>query len=310
MKGYFREPLKIRPGLSELLLVCCLLTIMTLVFSGCAPDSGSAGDPLPSPGIHPLGVWWWHGDLIRDPRYLDFAVQNQVDEIYLARPEHGVEDFGPEIEAFIEGAKTRGIRVYLLLGFAYITYEHPRLREALDLYKDYQARVPENRRYDGIHLDIEFHADHPHWNEGTAKQAEILAEYLALIVRLRSEMPETPMDIDIPAWFDQVLPYKGEERPLYRILIDLADRVFVMSYRDTAEAMYGIAREELDYAVSVNKPIMLGAELQSEEGDHVSYMEEGRRYLYGQLGLLKGILNYPRAGVSIHHILTWYDLHD
>jgi hypothetical protein len=50
---------------------------------------------------------------------------------------------------------------------------------ALELYKDYQARVPEIRRFDGIHLDIEFHADHPEWNDKD-KQTEILTEYLAL----------------------------------------------------------------------------------------------------------------------------------
>jgi hypothetical protein len=54
----------------------------------------------------------------------------------------------------------------------------------------------------------------------------------------------------------------------------------------------------------------LGTELQSEKGDHVSYMEEGRRYLYEQLKLLKDMVNYPQAGVSIHHIKTWYELHD
>jgi hypothetical protein len=83
-----------------------------------------------------------------------------------------------------------------------------------------------------------------------------------------------------------------------------------MSYRDTAEEMYRIAQEEVRYAVSVDKPIMLGAELQSEEGDHVSYMEEGRLYLYEQLELLKAMVNYPKAGASIHHIKTWYELRD
>jgi hypothetical protein len=197
-----------------------------------------------------------------------------------------------------------------LLGFGYITYDYPRLQDALRLYKAYQARVAEGRRFAGIHFDIEFHADHPHWQDGTDRQGELLAEYLALIARLRAELPEDRMDIDIPAWFDQIMLYKGEERPLYQILIDTVDRVFVMAYRDTAAEMYRIAREELDYAALVNKPIMLGAELQSEEGDHVSYGEEGRGYLYEQLKLLKALVDYPRAGASIHHIKTWYELHD
>jgi hypothetical protein len=271
-------------------------------------DSDSADGP-----IHPLGVWWWDSHLIQEPKYFDFAVQNHVDEIYLARPERDIRDFGPEIEEFIEKAKNRGIKVYLLLGFGYINYEDEkylpnarRMDSALRLYKEYQARVPEIRRYDGIHLDIEFHANHPNWRD---KQAELLAEYLALIVRLRSEIAGT-MEIDIPAWYDQVMSYNGAERPLYQILMDIVDRVFVMSYRDTAAEMYNIAKEEVSYAISVNKPIMLGAAIQSEEGDHVSYMEEGRRYLNEQLTLLKDIVNYSRAGASIHHMKIWYELHD
>jgi hypothetical protein len=284
-----------------------LLMITAFLLSGCAPDTGSAGG---SGSIHPLGVWWWNSSLIQDHRYFDFAVENDVDEIYLARPEEGISDFGPEIEEFIETAKRRGIRVYLLLGFAYITYEYPRLQDALRLYKDYQARVPEIRRFEGIHLDIEFHADEAAWSNENNRDT-MLAEYMALIVRLRSEMPETSMDIDIPAWFDQIVDHGGKERPLYQVLIDTADRVFVMSYRDTAEAMYEIAGEEVAYARQTNKPIMLGAEVSKDpQWNHISYAEEGKRYLYEQLELLKGMVNYSGAGVSIHKMETWFALHD
>jgi hypothetical protein len=297
-----------------------LVTITAVLFSGCVPDDNSgsgsgsnsgsgSGDNSGSSSIHPLGVWWWNADLILNPQYLDFAAQNHVDEIYLARPDHSVQDFGPEIEAFIEQAKRKGIKVYLLLGFGYITYDYPRLRDALLLYGEYQTRVPDGRRFDGIHLDIEFHVDHPDWSN-TDKHADILAEYLDLIVQLRSEISGI-MEIDIPAWFDQILSYDGTERPLYQILIDTVDRVFVMSYRDTAEAMYEIASEEVAYARQTNKPIMLGAELgEDEEWDHVSYFEEGRLYLYEQLKLLKDVVNYSKAGASIHHMKTWYELHD
>jgi hypothetical protein len=267
-------------------------------------ESGSDDGP-----IHPLGVWWWNTHLIQDPQYFDFAVENHVDEIYLALPEQDIADFGLEIEAFIAKAKKQGIKIYLLLGFGYITYEDERLQTTLSNYKDYQARVPENSRYDGIHLDIEFHADHPDW-QYEDKQADILAEYLALIVRLRSEISGI-MDIDIPFWLDQIMFYKGEKRTLYQILIDTVDRAFVMSYRDTAEAMYETAKEEVAYARQKNKSIMLGAETGKDpQFDFVSYFEEGRRYLYEQLEALKGILNYPEAGVSIHHLKTWYELHE
>jgi hypothetical protein len=56
---------------------------------------------------------------------------------------------------------------------------------------------------------------------------------------------------------------------------------------------------------------MLGAELSpSDEGNHVSYAEEGKAYFYGQLKLLWELVDSPRAGAAVHHIATWYDLKD
>jgi hypothetical protein len=269
--------------------------LMTALFSGCAQESGSGGVP------HPLGVWWWHDELIQDRRYFTFAVQNKVDEIYLC-----TENFGDETGNFIQEAYAQGIKVYLLAGaYTYIEDDGP-LQELILLYQDYQNRVSGTRRFAGLHLDIEPH-QHPSFFSG--KRAELLAGFLSLIIKLQAQ---TPVEIDIPFWFDDTVSYKGGEKPLYQALIDTVDRVFVMSYRDSAEAMYEIAKEEISYAASVGKPIMLGAELSpSNEGDQVSYAEEGKAYFYGQLEeLFTKLPDVPRSGVAIHHIRTWYDLQD
>jgi hypothetical protein len=284
--------------------VCFLPVIAALLFSGCSLDSADDGP------MHPLGVWWWNTDLIQDPRYFNFAVKNHVDEIYLARPALVVEDFGSEIKAFIENAKKRGIKVYLLLGAGYINYDDDELmRIALLKYKEYQKSVPESQRYDGLHLDIEFQGD-PVWSV-EADRDRLRQEYLDLMLRFRSEIPGK-IDIDIPFfWFDPVVSYNGEEKPLYEILMDTVDRVFVMSYRDTAESMYETAMEIVECARRKDKPIMLGALAREvPEATNVSYFEEGNRGLYEQLKALKAIVNYPKAGVAIHHIQTWYDLRD
>ncbi|MDR3139669.1 MAG: hypothetical protein LBT95_08370 [Treponema sp.] len=269
-----------------------LVIIAAVLFSGCAPDSG--------PGERELGVWWWHSELIGDRRYLDFAVQNKVEEIYLC-----TEDFSGETEDFVQEARAQGIRVYLLAGdYTYIEDDGP-LQELLRLYQDYQNRVSETRRFAGVHLDIEPH-QHPQF---ASRRAEILAEYLALIMGLQNQMP---VEIDIPFWFDDPVPYKGGEKPLYQALIDTVNRVFVMSYRDTAAKMYEVAQEEIGYAASLNKPLMLGAELSpSGEGDQVSYAEEGKAYLYSQLEeLLTKLPDVSQFGVAIHHIASWYGLKD
>ena len=89
---------------------CMSLVIIVLgLLSGCAIDSDTNGESsyfLKNPP-YSLGVWWWHSELISDSRYLDFAVKNGVDEIYLDTP-----DFGDEIKGFIQKANSYGIRVF------------------------------------------------------------------------------------------------------------------------------------------------------------------------------------------------------
>ncbi|MDR1909766.1 MAG: hypothetical protein LBQ35_07630 [Spirochaetaceae bacterium] len=248
------------------------------------------------------GVWWWHDSLISDDRYLNFAAENGVNEIYLSTGRLG----GAE-GAFIEKARARGISVFWLQGdYTYI--EDPgEIWGILRDFKDYQASAPENRRFAGVHLDIE-PQQHPEYGE---RRREILEDYLALIMELSADLSaECPMDIDISSWFDDRVSYRGKEVPLYEALIAEADRVFVMSYRDTAEEMFALARDEIASAEALGKPIMLGAELYSEEGDHVSYGEEGRAYMYEQLNLLRTYIDYPAIGIAIHHIKTWFDLED
>ncbi|MDR0730639.1 MAG: hypothetical protein LBF63_03155 [Treponema sp.] len=299
MSGKSHSMVKLRGKHPGLFLFSCLVATLAFLLSGCDSDYGSdGGSQGAQEKSHPLGVWWWDSALINDRRYLDFAIQNKVDEIYLC-----TENFDGETRDFIQRANSNGIGVYLLAGdCTYIEDDAP-LQELFSLYRGYQDSVLDTQRFSGVHLDIEPH-QRPDFEEN---RAEILADFLALIVRLQSQMA---VEIDIPFWFDDPVPYKGREKPLYQALIDTVDRVFVMSYRDTAEMMYDVAKEEIAYARRVNKSIMLGAELYSEEGDQVSYMEEGKAYLYGQLDLLRNSLDFLRSGVAIHQIATWYNLPD
>ena len=93
-------------------------------------------------------------------------------------------------------------------------------------------------------------------------------------------------------------------------MIDIADRIFLMSYRDSAEAMLDISSEELEYAKNVNKPIILGAETaETSETEIVSYFEEGKIFMQNELEKVK--LALPKnCGISVHHILSWYELRD
>ncbi len=54
---------------------------------------------------------------------------------------------------------------------------------------------------------------------------------------------------------------------------------------------------------------MSGVETYCEECDKVSLLEEGKRYMYGELDKLRGMLS-DESGLAIHHIKTWRELND
>ncbi|MDR1911697.1 MAG: hypothetical protein LBQ52_05050 [Helicobacteraceae bacterium] len=271
---------------------------IALAFFGCRSDKEAQSALTFQSNLPIRGVWWWDSDLILDDRYLEFAANNDINEIYLSTT-----NFGKVTGDFIEKARSKGIKVFLLEG-DYSDIENDKgILRIIDNFLEYQDTAPNDRQFAGIHLDIE-----PHQHiDFAAQRSEILKDYLDLIIRLSDKLP---IDIDIPFWFDDEIEYKGKNVALYYALIDRADRTFIMSYRDSALEMYNESKEEIEAAKALNKTIILGAETYSQEGDKVSYMEEGKRYMYNELNKLKDYISYPSIGVSIHQIKTWYDLQE
>ena len=115
-------------------------------------------------------------------------------------------------------------------------------------------------------------------------------------------------DFDIPFWLEEQVSFEGQTKAAFKFVLDYADRVFVMSYRDSAEAMFDVAQEELAYANEIGKPIFLSAETGQEE-DVVTYFEEGKAYLNSQLEKLKEMVG-DEFNIAIHHIKSWKALQD
>jgi hypothetical protein len=117
------------------------------------------------------------------------------------------------------------------------------------------------------------------------------------------------IDFDIPFWFDDELSYKGNTVKLFEAVIKEADRVCVMSYRDTVQQIFDTAKEELDYAKLNNKQILLSVETAySREGDKVSFYEEGKAAMYSEIHKLKNLCGNADYGIAVHHLRSWYEL--
>lgn len=268
-----------------------VLAALTLsLFCGCFVN-GSDGKPT-------LGVWWWDSELSAEP-YLSFAEDNGVTEIYYCDSA-----FDEHTENFIKSASDRGIKVYLLSGEYRWLRDDTRLYNLIERYNGFQKSA--KHKFSGIHLDIEPHQD-PQFKNGDRQF--LLERLVSLVCGLSREYPDIKFDYDIPFWIHDEVELNGKIQPAYAHIIDRSDRTFMMSYRDSAEGVYGVAKEEIEYAVSTGKTLVLGVETYSEEGDNVSFMEEGKNYMYGEIAKIRTMIP-ENFGVAIHQIKTWYGLQE
>lgn len=244
-----------------------------------------------------FGVWWWNDELDVE-KYLNFAAENEITEVYYCDS-----SLNSDTLNFISLAKQRDMKVYLLAGEKEWLNDKSNLDNLIDKYIDFQNQ--NNSPLSGIHLDIEPHQ----FDDFDEKREEYILKLISLADYLDKTYNLISFDYDIPFWLNDEILFNFETKPAYEHIIDIANRVFVMSYRDSAEKIYDVAKDELEYAESVNKSLFLCVETYSTEGDSVSFFEEGKNYMNQELYNLRKKIK-EGYGISVHHINTWYDLKD
>ena len=268
-----------------LLSICLICTV--LFFSACARDTNQ----------QVFGVWWWNHSLGEE--YLDFAKAQGVNEIYFC------DDEFEDASNFIKKANSENIKVFWLIGDYRWLRSHEDLYSEIERYINYNEANP-NAKFDGIHLDIEPHQDGAFDEE----RVQLITSLIRIADYLNKNYSYIHFDFDLPFWLEDEINFDGVTKPAFAHILDRADRIFLMSYRDTAENMLDVSSAELEYSKQINKPVILGAETaESEEGDNITYFEECKTYLNEQLNLLKAELP-SNSGISIHHMSSWYNLKD
>lgn len=244
----------------------------------------------------PYGVWWWDDSL--EDKYFDFVKDNEINEIYYCN-----DDFDDNTSNFIGKAKENNIRVYWLAGEYKWLNDPSNLYEKIDQYIEYQDS--HSNKFWGIHLDIEPHQDPNFDNDRDI----LITRLIELASELKVKYPNIKFDYDIPFWLDDEIIFNEVKKNAYKHMIDIANRIFIMSYRDTSEEIYEVSKDEIEYAHSEGKVLVLGVETKSNESDKVSFEEEGKEYMYGEIYDLWNKL--PSGfGITIHHVKSWYDLKD
>lgn len=241
-----------------------------------------------------VGVWWWDNRI--DETYLDFAKENGVNEIY-----YYTSSFGEKTSDFIEKANVRQMKVFWLSGeYQWIKDSSP-LHEKISEYMVFQQES--SFKFDGIHLDIEPH-QHPDFEK---QRTKLITNFISLTAELKNSYPSLFIEYDIPFWLHDEIQFDGETKPAYQFVIDNASRVTVMSYRDDYQKICDIAKEEKEYALTKEKAINYGVETGVNDDNIVTFQEEGLKYMYQQLRLLKNSIPQD-CGIAIHHIKSWREM--
>ncbi|MBD8880026.1 hypothetical protein IHE49_05990 [Rhodanobacter sp. 7MK24] len=275
-------------------------------------------------------VWTWEAEsyaMVRDPAVAREAAaylkSQHIDTVYLYADAYQGHDLIVEqpglYRAFIERLHRQHMKVYALLGSAYLHTENYVLpayrRQAEGMFRrvvQYNADAPVAARFDGANLDIEPHIL-DEWNDDTRER--LLTDFLdmgdALMKIKREYHAALAVGPAIPFWLDGIeLEWKGVRRPVSEHVIDLFDYVALMDYRHKAEGSDSIlshAASEIAYADRVGKKVVIGLQVSPDEPEKVTFDKAGPKVFEQALGTVEQALrNDPSfAGFAIHHYRTY-----
>nr|WP_154983934.1 hypothetical protein [Paenibacillus xylanexedens] len=298
-----------------ILLMSCLVLCLSTACSTRVDAVGSV-EPVDSYAtIHgkldrPVrGTWVWDTTQIRNNAQdiLSFAKANNINTIYL---QMNRDIKIPEYKNFIRLARAQNIAVDIMDGRSAwgLTESREQIASFMDWIETYQAQALANEKFAGIHLDIEPHV-HPQWK---INQASVITQWQGNVNYIvdRAARMKMPVAADLPFWLDN---YKipGSTMAVSSWMIRKFDSITIMAYRDTAAAIYNVAKDELIDAASVGKKISIAVETkQSKEGDFITFYEEGDAYMEEQLKLVEKMASAHASfnGFSVHEYSSWKTL--
>ena len=241
-----------------------------------------------------LGVWWWSEE--NSEEYLNFAKKNGVDEIYYCNT-----SFDENTAKFIKNANKLNIKVFALWGEKEWCNDRTNFDVLMQKYLSFNQN--NTAKFNGVHLDIEPHQ----FEDFKDNRNNYLLKLVDFVYKTKEMYGEIEFHYDIPFWFDDEVKHEETTKKVYEHIIDCCSKVVVMSYRDTAEKIYSISKDEIEYANSAGKQISVSVNMTSNEGDNVSFQEENKEVLNTELEKLSSVISI-NFSVAIHHIKTWYNL--
>ncbi len=156
--------------------------------------------------------------------------------------------------------------------------------------------------FTGVHIDMEPY-NTPAW---TTNRKAVVKRYLATLDAFQAAAGSTPVEADIPFWFDQI-PANGST--FDREVMKRTDAVTVMAYRRKADGVDGsiaLSANEVRAGAELGRPVRIGQETNHLGDDAISVKQtfhgQTRTQMEGQLSLiLSAHASSPSfAGLAIH----------
>ncbi len=261
-----------------------------------------------------LSTWVWDTKkwMLNQEAILEKLQEKKVTKVYLQIDS----DLLPSIyRDFIQQARAKGINVYALDGALY--WIGPSGIEEQEAFFNwitaYQAEADDQQQFSGIHLDVEPYL-YESWKNNRAKSI-LHYQYVISQAAVHSHELHLPLAVDIPFWFDEV-PFKNSNGSgsLGRWVIQYADEVTIMAYRNHADKENGIAEiteNERKWGRVLSTPIEIGVEtMASDEGEYISFSAKGEEKMMQELDMLltECQVENPPSSIAVHHFDSWLQM--
>lgn len=279
------------------------------------PATGSPGTCANrSGGPQPKGMWVWQSAVATDAgqraALLSFAGTHRVRTVYL-ESEKLINTDQASLASFTKEAKQHCIEVELLFGapdWAFTSnhaYAVSLAQKAVAFAS--RAEAPPV----GVHFDVEPY-NLPEYKADVNSGAN---QYLDLLEKIRAVTSPSKLYFAkaIPLGFEfQSVNRGGQTVKLSHAAIERVDRVMLMDYRDTSNRIIDDASDEMQYAASKGKKVVIGVETACDTGEvhTITFCEEGKAALETALLNVSNAFgsNSAFAGMAVHDYAAYKPL--
>lgn len=229
-----------------------------------APGAAAAPKPTPrsattaasssTPNPDSRAMWVW--DTSTPATTVDLAVSAGIDQLFVAVPPNVTTSSQlPNLRILADRAQAAGIRVDALGG------DPGWVDDPSWVVTNWLKPARSTGLFTGIHVDVEPYTT----SAWTTSQSTVVARYLTLLDKLKASAGTSPIEADIPFWFNEIPARTSASgtSTLDREIMKRTAGVTVMAYRNTAAGADGtldIAAAALAAGTALGKAVRVGQE--------------------------------------------------